>query len=57
MPEVSFPLMEWVDVEDSIKGSEVSSLDEIELLIELDIDGNDVEPLMTGKEEVEAEMS
>ena len=92
MLEVSFPSIEGVDVDNSIEGSHISSLDTIETLIgrgvnevdsltshdeeagsplkgkqeclgsnpigskesRLDVDGNDVETLMTDEEEVEA---
>ena len=50
MPEVSFPCVEEFDVEDSIEGSQVSSLDAIETLIEPDAD--EVDPLMSHDEEV-----
>ena len=42
--------MEGVDVEDSMEGSQVSSLDTTETLIESDVGGNDVEPSMTDRE-------
>ena len=92
MSKVSFPFVEGVDVDDSMEGSNVSSLGALETLIERDVDevdpfmscdkevgfplkgrqesldsilinsketkediyGNDVGPLMIGKEEVES---
>ena len=50
MPDVSFPSVEGVDVEDSMEGSRVSSLDATEKLIESDIDK--VNPLISYEEEL-----
>ena len=47
MHKVSFPCVDGVDAEDLMQGSQVSSLDVIEALIESHVNGNDVEPLMT----------
>ena len=40
-----------------MEGLGVSSSFVIETLIESDVDGSDVEPIMTDKEEVESDMS
>ena len=50
MPEVLFPCVDRFDAEHSMEGSQVSTLDTIETLIDLDDD--EVEPLMVYDEEV-----
>ena len=50
MPDVSYLSVEGIDVEDSMKGARVSSLDAIETLSESGID--EVYPLISHHEEV-----
>ena len=49
MHDTSFPYVEGIGVEDLMEGSQVSSLDAIETLIESDDDGSNVEPSKTCK--------
>ena len=50
MPDVSFPSLGGIDVEDSTEGSHVSSLDATETSIGLDVD--EMDPLMSHDEDV-----